>query len=435
MRTFVIRALIAAGLLGLLAVGLDVDIRFGADGSKDTAGRYAPSELPDRVILTLTDRPATSQAVNWRTHADVQTPQAQIALAEDGPLFVDKAQAAAVVSQDFNSVEGAAQYHSARFSGLEPATRYVYRVGDGTNWSEWNQFRTASAATDTTDAAADPLKFLYVGDAQNDIYSMWSRLIRTGFAEAPDAAFVIHAGDLVNNGNADSEWGEWFEAAGWIHRTIPSVAVPGNHEYPRTEDESRSLSRFWRPIFALPENGPEGLEESCYFIDIQGVRIVLLNSNEKQEEQAAWLDEVLSDNPNRWTIVTHHHPIFSVARSRDNPELRALWQPVYDKHAVDMVLNGHDHAYARSNLINGLNTRRGGTVYVVSVSGPKMYELDQMKWPARTAERIQLFQVIVIDGDILRYESRTARGELYDAFDLVKREGRPNELANRFPSD
>jgi hypothetical protein len=195
------------------------------------------------------------------------------------------------------------------------------------------------------------------------------------------------------------------------------------------------LSRFWRPIFNLPENGPAGVKETCFYVDIQGVRIVAMNSNEKQEEQAAWLDELLSDNPNRWTVVTHHHPIFSAARSRDNPELRALWQPIYDKHNVDIVLNGHDHTYARSNLMSGLSTREGGTVYVVSVSGPKMYELDEEEWMARFAEQTQLFQVIEIDGDSLHFESRTARGNLYDSFDLLKRDGQPNELVNRIASD
>ena len=428
MRIYLVRALMAIGFVFLVACGLNMAIQADGDEPIDPVVRYGPRALPDRVILTLTDRPATSQAVNWRTDRSSDAPEAQIALAEDGPLFVDKAQSVDVVSQDFESELGAARYHSATFSELEANTQYVYRVGDGANWSEWNQFRTASSE-------ADPLKFVYVGDAQNNIYSMWSRLIRTGFAEAPDADFIIHAGDLVNRGNADGEWGEWFEAAGWINRTISSVPVPGNHEYPNEGVEGRNLSRLWRPVFALPENGPVGVEESCYFVDIQGVRIVALNSNEKQEEQAAWLDELLSDNPNRWTVVTHHHPIFSAAKSRDNPELRALWQPIYDKHGVDIVLNGHDHTYARSNLVSGRPTRSGGTVYVVSVSGPKMYELDREDWMASSAVNTQLFQVIEIDGDKLHFESRTARGKLYDSFDLAKAEGQANEMVSASVSD
>jgi len=49
----------------------------------------------------------------------------------------------------------------------------------------------------------------------------------------------------------------------------------------------------------------------------------------------------------------------------------------------------------------------------------------------RTAEDTQLFQIVEIDGDELRYESRTAIGGLYDGFTLRKREGRANELIPR----
>jgi hypothetical protein len=44
-----------------------------------------------------------------------------------------------------------------------------------------------------------------------------------------------------------------------------------------------------------------------------------------------------------------------------------------------------------------------------------------------------LFQVIRVDGDKLRYEARTATGELFDSFDLVKRPGRNNELVETGP--
>jgi 3',5'-cyclic AMP phosphodiesterase CpdA len=307
-------------------------------------------------------------------------------------------------------------------------------VGDGAFWSEWNQFTTASTER-------KPVKFVYVGDAQNDIFSLWSRLIRTGFRKAPDAQFIVHAGDLVNRASRDAEWGEWFQAAGWINRTTPSLPSPGNHEYVRENDGPRGLTSSWRPQFELAANGPEGLEETCYYVDIQGLRFVSLNSNEKREAQAAWLDRILSNNPNRWTILAFHHPIYSAARSRDNKELRELWEPVIHKHKVDLVLQGHDHSYARSNLMTGVNAQSddGATVYVVSVSGPKMYDLNAasltpwMAHMARVAEDTQLFQVIEVNGDRLSYESHTARGRLYDAFDLRKRDGAPNELINRIP--
>ena len=52
---------------------------------------------------------------------------------------------------------------------------------------------------------------------------------------------------------------------------------------------------------------------------------------------------------------------------------------------------------------------------------------------ARAAENTQLYQIISIDGDALRYEARTATGELYDAFRLKKRAGERNELIDEIP--
>jgi len=202
-----------------------------------------------------------------------------------------------------------------------------------------------------------------------------------------------------------------------------------------------TLTRHWRPHFTLPAHGPRGLEETCYTFDYQGVRFVALNSNEGLAEQAEWLERVLASEPRRWTVVTFHHPVFSPAKGRDNPELRRLWKPVLDRYRVDLVLTGHDHTYARSGRVaTNVATAGGpvydpeiGTVHVVSVSGPKMYTLEGAEWAVRTAEDTQLFQVITIDGDELRYTAHTATGEVYDRFTLQKRSGRPNALLEALP--
>jgi hypothetical protein len=101
-------------------------------------------------------------------------------------------------------------------------------------------------------------------------------------------------------------------------------------------------------------------------------------------------------------------------------------------------LQGHDHAYGRgtvSNIPTGkrVSDANSGTVYVVSVSGPKMYDLSDDPWMQRKARNTQLFQVISIQGDKLQYEAYTAHGELYDAFDLIKSGKKPNKLVNRIP--
>lgn len=386
---------------------------------------YRPTPAPDRIILTWSGDPATTQSVTWRTDTSVTSAIAEIAEATDGPQFSKNAVTVAATTEELKSAINTANYHSATFTSLKPDTVYVYRVGDGGNWSEWNQFRTASAGR-------APLEFIYVGDAQNDIFSMWSRVIREGFMSAPRTRFIVHAGDLVTDGNADAQWGEWHRAAGWINSSVSAFPTPGNHEY---RGAPRVLTNHWRKQFTLPANGVPGLEESNYYLDIQGVRMISLNTNERLQEQAEWLDQLLEKNPSRWVMLTFHHPIFSTAKGRDNKALRDLFQPIFDKHAVDMVLTGHDHTYGRTNVVAGLNVRAGkaGTVYVVSVSGPKMYEVSPKPNMPRVAQDTQLFQIIRIDGDRLTYESRTARGVLYDAFELRKRDGQPNRMIDRTP--
>jgi phosphodiesterase/alkaline phosphatase D-like protein len=433
-----------AAVLGSLVAGSVTGPAVLAQTAHHAAEWNAPTPYPDRIVLTWSKDPARSQSITWRTDTTVHNAAVEFALASPGPGFDHSAQRveAAGATLDARVVEGQnviARYHSVTLSGLTPDTIYAYRVGDGVRWSEWFHFRTASLTP-------KPFSFIYLGDAQNDILSLWSRTLRNSYLTAPDARFMIHAGDLINTAHNDLQWGEWFRAGGWMHAMVPSVPAPGNHEYraySNVEGDSSRLSLFWKPQFTLPENGVKGLEESNYFIDYQGVRVVVLNSNRERAAQAAWLDRVLSDNPNKWTVLTFHHPIFSAARERDNAELRALWKPVLDKYRVDLVLQGHDHTYARGRARNegsGVNVRDGtvGTIYVVSVSGPKMYEFSTKAWdpyPAdldRRAENTQLFQVIRVKGDTIEYRAHTATGVLYDAFGLIRTK-KGNRFIERMP--
>lgn len=407
----------------------DDDVRLAPPPAMPAAVLCQPTAMPDRIVLTWTDDPTRTQAVTWRTSTDVSRAFAEIAVATGGPDLRKQARRIEATTRVFVSDLSKCCVHSLVFRDLTPATKYAYRVGDGVNWSEWFQFRTAAADP-------EPFSFVYFGDAQNEVRSMWSRVVREAFCDAPRAAFTLHAGDLIDVAERDGDWGEWFAAGAWINAMIPVVAVPGNHEYASRKEadgtRTRWLSHHWRVQFAFPANGPEELRNTVYYLDYQNLRLIALNSNERHEEQVAWLDAVLTDNPQTWTVVTFHHPIFSTAEGRDNPTLRELWKPVFDRHRVDLVLNGHDHTYGRTasvgsetNAASGINWRSeaGGTVYVVSVSGPKMYKLTsnpQADFQCR-AENTQLYQIISIDGPELRFEARTATGDSYDSFVLDKR--------------
>lgn len=396
-----------------------------------------PTQIPDRIALTVSGDSSTTYSVTWRTSELADEPVGEIAKATGGPEFLQQKSTVEATTQKLKFRIADAYYHSVTFENLEPNTQYLYRVGSGRRFSEWNEFKTAKK----TD---DKFSFVYFGDAQNAIKAMWSRVSRRGLRDMPDAAFFLHAGDLVNSADSDSEWGEWFYAGGWINRSIPIVATPGNHEYGKN-----GLSRHWKPNFELPKNGPQGLEETVYYFDYQGTRFVSLNTNRELEKQVEWLDKVLTNNKSNWTILTGHHPFYSPAKGRDNSNLRKLFEPVFKKHRIDLCLQGHDHTYARTfqTQLNakyedttGAKHVKNGTVFAVSVSGPKMYSADKKGVMQRVAERTQLYQLITVERNQIHYKAMTATGELYDEFQLVKRNGNieivdltPQTPERRFP--
>ncbi|WP_339756579.1 metallophosphoesterase family protein [Algoriphagus aquimarinus] len=398
------------------------------------AQKFLPSAFPDRIVLSWSDNPMTTQSVTWRTSKEVTTSKAQVILAPNTPIYLESVETidAKMEVLDVDSVQ--ANYHSVTFRHLQPATTYAYRVGDEGTWSEWFQFTTAPEK-------GTPFSFIYFGDAQNNLKSQWSRIIRQAYSNLPKAAFMVHAGDLINSTQSDSEWGEWNYAGGFINAMIPSISTPGNHEYDRAEDETLVLDYHWKKQFTLPENGPKEFSETVYYTDYSDLRMISLNSQEivsdekSMETQKNWLEKVLSENTQKWTIITFHHPIYSSGTGRDNQEFREAFKPVFDKYKVDLVLQGHDHSYGRGrNLPSGVANQdpaAQGPVYVVSVSGPKMYNLTPDKWMDRAASNTQLYQLISIEGNRLSYGAYTAKGDLYDAFDLIKDGNKPKEFIDR----
>ena len=400
----------------------------------------SPTKFPDHVVISATEDPSKSIAINWRTEASNKVGFVELALAGPGPYFKKNSKKfkanRTVVDSEIAYKEGfKASYFEVQIDKLIPNTIYAYRVGNFHFKSEWHHFKTANDQI-------SPISFLYVGDAQNYILELWSRVIRNAYKTAPDADFFIHAGDLVDKGHEEIDWNEWFAAGGFIHSEIPAIAVPGNHEYQYldgiTSSEERELSVQWNAQFGFPKNGPKGLEKTCYYIDYPDLKIIALNSNIAIRRQAKWLREVLKKNNKKWTVVTYHHPVFSASSGRDNPELRALWKPIFDEYQIDLALQGHDHTYARGAIYekpimfdnDPKNNFIVGPVYVVSVSGGKMYSVNKSGWDeygaiqGKTGERTQLFQHISIDGDCLIYRSFDATGALFDSFELLKQNGK-----------
>lgn len=427
---------------------------------------------PDRVITTFEGDPSTTLSVAWRTDASVGRTIAQIAEATPDARFDLAAETwrastqiidlerlespLGVRASPFNIGLGRVAYHEITFENLQPDMLYAWRVqGARGQWSEWFQTRTAPKD--------GPVSFVYFGDAQNGVYSHWSRVVRAASIAAPDANFYLHAGDLVQKADSDYNWAEWFHAGGFIHAMVPSVPVPGNHENmcvwpedaeaplkrPRVKGCIRQRTPLWRAQFVLPaeKDLPDDLHESVYDIRYsEDLHVFVVDSaRESFEDQANWLDAALKASDARWKIVSMHHPYFALeAFDRDDVDgaRRDAFTPVIDENRVDLVLTGHIHTYVRGEKgeerTSRIVTEDGGrvnTVFTISASGAKSTDIYSVL-PVermgdaepdvggvaiqRVAGNTPMFQVLRIDGDTLEYAAHMATGEIYDRFTLTK---------------
>jgi hypothetical protein len=396
---------------------------------------YGARNLPDRIVLSPGADPAREMQVSWRTDRAAAASTAELVELVPAPGFGQRAITLGGTSVAAVSENGEARYHKVAFTGLKPDTAYAYRVRGSAGFSEWHQFRTAKQAS-------EPFTLIYMGDTQNRILDVGSLVWRRALLQTANPALMLHAGDLVASRDDmihDDEWGEWAAAGGWALASVPQVPAAGNHEHVEKIQpdgtEKYQLGAHFPLMFALPGNGAAGAEATTYFLDYQGVRIIVLDGTSALElgtleSQTAWLDKTLAEAPKGWKIVLFHQPVFTCARPRDTEVLKQAWKPIFESRGVDLVLQGHDHCYGRWTAEKGSafakEARAGGAaqgpVYLVSVAGAKMYGLnDRSTWqPDRVAEDTSLFQTLEFSPRRLVLKAFLNTGALYDGFTLVK---------------
>lgn len=374
-----------------------------------TPDLYGPVPAPDRIILTIPGNAETTMAASWRTRPGAKG-QAQIVAygprgLEGKPALVPSG------SEQVTGEFGPADYHQARFTGLEAGKSYAYRVSAGDAWSPWHVFRTASKNRG--------MKLLLFGDAQAKIKSVSAPLFIRALMEAPDADAIIHAGDLIDNNMSDREWGEWHYAMNSLGRRIPSLPTPGNHEYGQP-GPFKGLSPWWKPMF--PMDHPSPAPGTGFAVGYQGVRIFSLDSMTQREAQYQWLEQEVPKPGADWQIMTTHIPVFASMEGKEFPGRAKRLQSICDL-GVDLAFTGHHHAYSRSRLLKGQEDATG-TVYAIANSGGKHYKLDLFDWMSVAFPRIPTFQVIEAMPGRLDYRAMTVEGEVMDQFALVKGSGR-----------
>ena len=243
-------------------------------------------------------------------------------------------------------------------------------------------------------------RFLYLGDAQTGLQN-WGRLLEAASQRHPNVDFILLAGDLVDRGNERTNWDHFFLRAAEVFDRVPLMPCVGNHEY------LDMGPRLYRAFFELPRNGPAGIDSDLvYHFECGDACFAVLDSTmavcdpELARRQADWLDTTFQNTHATWKIVLFHHPVYPSHPWRDTPALREHWVPIFDKHDVDLVLQGHDHAYLRTYPLR--NHRRvdragEGTIYVIAVSGDKFVEQAPRDYIEVGESGVSTYQTIDID--------------------------------------
>ena len=89
--------------------------------------------------------------------------------------------------------------------------------------------------------------------------------------------------------------------------------------------------------------------------------------------ELAWLKNDLEANHSACTLAYWHQPTFSATNgiTQEGTTAQAFWQLLY-KYGADLVLNGHDHLYARYQPLDPNGTpdpRRGIREFIVGTGG------------------------------------------------------------------
>ena len=372
---------------------------------------YPSSADADHVVLTWSGDAATTQSIQWRTAPGSANSQLRyVAEGDAGEPVVADAASVELESPDVAN-DPKVMRHTVALEGLQPATRYRYAIGDGERWGAERSFTTAPEP-------GEAFSFVYMGDAQTGL-DTWGELVRTARVEYPQAAFYVMAGDLVNWGERRDDWDWLFHNADGVFDTRPLVPAIGNHEV----DQGRA--GLYVDQFDLPRNGPDGIEpERVYSMEYGDALFVVLDSNLEPGPQVEWLDATLAASDATWKFAVFHHPLYSPRPGdRGQPELKAAWAPVFEKHGVDVVLQGDDHAYMRTLPMRGdevADSPAEGPIYIMSVAGTKMYEQTDAPYVAKRFTDIATYQVIDIDGGRLEYRAYDVQGTLMDEFTIQK---------------
>lgn len=288
---------------------------------------------------------------------------------------------------------------NSNFTGLKPNTTYYYNV-NGTAEGK-GSFKTPPAGT-------EPFDFVVFGDTRTR-HDMHRRIV-AAIMKSGKPDFVVHTGDLVENGQDTSQWPVFFSIERELLRQTAFFPSLGNHE--------RNNRQFYE-FFQVGTNPYYSFNwGKAHFIvlnsDIGSAGADSLAKETFWAQQRHWLEEDLAKNQKAdfRFVIAHHPPLTAVARRQnDNPEMAAL-VPMFEKYKLTAGFFGHDHNY-QHYLRNGIH-------YVVTGGGgAPLYDVDK---PAEgiTVKVVSTehFVKIHVEGGVMKVSAIALDGRVLDEFEL-----------------
>ncbi|MEE1281739.1 MAG: metallophosphoesterase [Acutalibacteraceae bacterium] len=293
-------------------------------------------KAPEQLNVHVGDDAATQVNVTYTTITDTST-----------IIAITKADGGETMYFEGTSYVGlGGKYiHEISVNGLEPATEYVYTVGDGFNERN-GKFKTALEQGDESS-----FTFAYLADTQvsnaSNAKALGATLAKVN-EKNPD--FVYLAGDVTDKSTNESQW-EWLFNNDGVYSTGGEdmfannlVAVTqGNHDN----------NEMYQHI-----NAPEEAGKIVYSFDYGCAKFIILNlesaryDEDARAQQEAYLRDAVNDakSNGQWTIVGFHKSLYTGASHITDSDIiaaRKYWAPIFAETDVDLVLQGHDHVYSR----------------------------------------------------------------------------------------
>ena len=367
---------------------------------------YVASSSPVHVLLTFGDAHKLSRNVSWQADCIIRPSWLELVCLSDSDTIRVEAQ-----GEVFRSRGGQAAYYMARLRDLQAGTSYAYRAVTGAKASPWYQFRTQPDS-------ADKVSFLYVGDVQDSIGGEANRFLREALSRHPESEFLVCGGNLAD-GPRQSCWDEAFRDIDSVTQAMPLLVVAGNHDY--RKGVIQWLERRFPLTFSYFLDSKMA-DNQVYTLNYGPVQFFLLDSNRELPyllTQRDWLKAQLEQSRARWKIVVLHHPLFSIRSRCRNLIQRWVFNDLLETYDVDLVLQAHEHAYAR------MTAHEGGQavtpVYTVSHCSPKNYDIYENDRYDKSIASSRFYQTVRISGDTLTLAAyEVYHHSLCDSLQIIK---------------